>query len=95
MSNQEFPRYYHLKSKWIGTLWSDPPQAIPAAFRILALADLENERMVNDPGLSATLTIEELKQFKRDDQILAKWYDELAACVATELLTSHAYIQYS
>ena len=51
--------------------------------------------MVNDPGLSATLTIEELKQFKRDDQILAKWYDELAACVATELLTSHAYIQYS
>ena len=95
MSSQVLRTYYHLKSKWTGALWSDPPQVIPAALRILGLADLEDERMVNEPGRSTTLTIEELKQFKRDDQILAKWYDELAACVARELLTSHAYIQCS
>ena len=71
------------------------PSVTQATQRILNLIDLEAQRRIGHPELLTALTTQELKRFKRDDQILANRYGVLAAGSATSLLTSRAHLQCS
>lgn len=89
MSNQQIPKYIHLKMREMEVIRPEPVEVTLATQRILDLDSLETQRGIDRPELLTAITRQELEQFKRDARVLARRYDGFVASFTKDLLTSH------